>query len=114
MDRMDYREWQEKHPNFMTPELLKYKTIGNYVVELSKGTGIRNEPMYGVSLLEREDGGFSSYIGLEMEVSKPFFDSDEAENYFTNLAESVRICQPFEKDTFRNCVKRELEKLEGG
>jgi len=104
---MDYREWQKEHPNFITPELLKYKTIGNYVVELSRGTGIKNEPIYGVTLLEREDTGFSTSIGTD--ISKPFFNSREAENYFANLVEAVEICQPFEGDTFRNCVKRELE-----
>ena len=99
------------HPNI---ELLTYSevlsvegTIGNYVVELSRGTGIKNEPIYGVTLLEREDTGFSTSIGTD--ISKPFFNSKEAENYFTNLVEAVKICQSFEGDTFRNCVKRELE-----
>ena len=38
--------------NFMTPELIEYRIVGQYAVELSRGSGIWNNALYGVTVLE--------------------------------------------------------------
>lgn len=39
-------------PNFMTPNILKRGKRGALHYEISQGTGIMNEPIYGVTVLE--------------------------------------------------------------
>ena len=44
-------------PNFMTPEPVSYGYIGTqWVYEISTGTGILGEPMWGVSVIDKETG----------------------------------------------------------
>lgn len=38
--------------NFMTPNLVKYGKRGRLVYEISSGTGMRQQPIYGVTVLE--------------------------------------------------------------
>lgn len=44
------------HPNFMTPEVLGYLDIGGPVVEISYGTGMDHEPIFGVTWSRLADG----------------------------------------------------------
>lgn len=39
----------------MTPDVEKYERIGNRIVELSKGTGLDGEDIFGVSEFEYKD-----------------------------------------------------------
>lgn len=41
-----------KGKNFMTPEILFIKHAGKYVVELSTGTGIAGEELFGVTVVD--------------------------------------------------------------
>ena len=44
-------------PNFMTPEPVSYGYIGQqFVYEISTGTDFLNEPMWGVSVIDKETG----------------------------------------------------------
>ncbi len=45
-----YERQFKNSPNFMTPDILAVKQWGDQVIELSSGTGIENEPIYGVSV----------------------------------------------------------------
>lgn len=44
--------WQVRHPNFMTPHVDLILTKGNRVVEMSSGTGFKDEPIFGVTEFE--------------------------------------------------------------
>ena len=41
-----------KSKNFMTPDTIGHRSKGNIICEISKGTGIENETIYGVTFLE--------------------------------------------------------------
>ena len=42
-----------KGHNFMTPNVIKYYNTKLYAVELSSGRGIYNQPIYGVSVIDK-------------------------------------------------------------
>lgn len=60
--------------NFMTPNALRYGWKGDLAYELSEGTGFRNNLIWGVTVV-RSDGT------NEYDLSRCFFDRDEAEAY---------------------------------
>jgi hypothetical protein len=65
--------------NFMTPDVIKYGMAGNYVYELSTGTGFMNDSIYGVSVLERNSGN------KRHDLSKCFGTEAKAYNYIEDL-----------------------------
>lgn len=72
----EFRAWQKKHPNFMTPHIIKLLGFDDFVVELSEGTGINHEPIYGVTL-EKRIGEFD-FVG---HGGKMFYNFDEAKGF---------------------------------
>jgi hypothetical protein len=42
--------------NFMTPYVLETDFIGRWVYELSEGTGLRRQPLFGVTVKHAETG----------------------------------------------------------
>lgn len=42
-------------PNFMTPEVLSYKESKDYWVEVSKGEGFDHQPIYGVTVIRKNN-----------------------------------------------------------
>jgi len=84
-DLRDFRKWQRKHPNFMTPDILKLKKVSDkHLVELSKGRGIDGENIYGVSVLERtKEGGF---VGGFDKLSKMFYSEGKAIRHMDKLS----------------------------
>ena len=103
----EFIEWQREHPNFITPDLLKYDKMGNYVVELSEGRGFTNKPIFGVTLLEKEDDHFKSF---GRGFSQPFHDKRMALDYFDKLSSSLEKCHHIDdKDAFEECMDRRLE-----
>ena len=44
-----------KGKNFMTPNIIEYGNTGNFLYELSEGTGMSGQPIYGVTVLELLD-----------------------------------------------------------
>ncbi|RKX36899.1 MAG: hypothetical protein DRP20_05445 [Thermotogae bacterium] len=99
-----FEKWQKFHPNFVTSELVKYKEIGEYVVELSKGEGFVGEEVFGVTALKREDNRYFSVHDL----SKLFFDREAAEKYFQDLQVAIQRCRGFKEDVFVGCVEKML------
>lgn len=73
--------------NIMTPEWIAYRDVPpgdspweqpiGKVVELTQGTGMENEPIYGVTVLDW-DGG-------RTDESRMFHDQDEAADYFQGI-----------------------------
>jgi len=80
-----FRFWQKSHANFMTPEVVSIQTKGNRVVEISKGTGIEDEPIFGCSEME-------FVHDLEFKTTsrgKMFFTLEEAKNHAKKLMGDV-------------------------
>lgn len=68
--RRDFRRWQKKHPNFMTPHIDKLFIKGEDVVEVSSGRGIDNREIYGVTHMKRLSTGNFKTEGGEMFYSR--------------------------------------------
>ena len=45
-----YRKYKGQR-NIMTPKLIRYGHRGNYVYEVSQGTGMKNETIYGLTVI---------------------------------------------------------------
>lgn len=69
--------------NIMTPEVLVVGTAGPYAVEVSKGTGIKQEPIYGVTVVNRHTGE------PDRELSRCLF-SEEQVNEFLRTLRSIK------------------------
>lgn len=56
MIRTNSKEFKSviKGKNLMTPDVLGYYISGNYIVELSQGTGFSGEQIYGVTVINGE------------------------------------------------------------
>jgi len=106
----EFRRWQSANPNFITPRLLKIRPVDKYVIELSKGEGMKHEPIYGVSLLEREDYGKFKNIGWRANVSGAFDNLKEANRHVERLVDVVESCQLYsdDEDKFIDCLKRKM------
>lgn len=78
--KKDYKNWQKKHPNFMTPYVIKSEEKNNYIVEVSEGEDFNHNKIYGVSLIKRENGTFTS-VHDKSDKSKMFYSRDEAFNH---------------------------------
>ena len=50
--RQKFREGGYRQPNFMTPDCVDMVKRGNMLIEISKGTGIGGDTLYGVTFLE--------------------------------------------------------------
>ena len=68
--------------NFMTPNILKVGKINhNLAFELSRGTGFKNEEIFGVTIVEIQD----EKTKRRSDLSKMFFKKGEAAEYINNL-----------------------------
>lgn len=65
--------------NFMTPNILKRGLRGGFAYELSTGTGFQNQPIWGVTLLDRRTGEHLH------EQCKCFQSREAAERYIREL-----------------------------
>lgn len=81
-------EWQKKHPNFMTPNVLKIQQIGNSIIELSQGLGFEHKKIYGVSKIDFIKGEFKT--NLDSCLNKCFQSKRLAEHYFNTFSEMVK------------------------
>ena len=59
-DLKHFRRWQKDHYNFMTPQIVSLRDRGVYIIELSKGRGIRNDTIYGVTLVKMSGSTYES------------------------------------------------------
>jgi len=111
----EFERWQRDHYNFITPDLVRCRGIGEkYIVELSSGSGITtDERIYGVTLIKKEDDGFSTDVGNEIGVNKALFARDKAEEYFYKVSSAVKECHFIDDEKeFEACVDRKLEREE--
>ena len=73
-----YMKWRREHMNIITPYFLKEKQIGNFIIELSEGSGFSNTKLWGVTIIEYSDGKFN----CGNELSESFVDKTKAEIYY--------------------------------
>ena len=78
-----YHKWARKHPNFVTPNIIKAKRKKktNTVVELSSGRGVfdRKKTLYGVTRIRHTKGRFKTAGG------KMFRNRKSADKYMKKL-----------------------------
>lgn len=68
--------------NIITPHVIRYQHVGNaIVVELSEGTGLSDDKLYGVTVVRKVDNIWKQ----DHYTSKCFDSLDEANNYINNL-----------------------------
>ncbi len=68
----EFREWQKKHRNLMTPTTVRIYRKGKHVIEVSKGRGLKGGIMYGVTKITKTNGGFKT-----SDVGNKLFQDDE-------------------------------------
>lgn len=72
----DFKEWQERVHNFMTPDLVWVKQKGNTFIEISTGTGIDpGTHIFAVSVIRWKGNQFVTDI---TDINKAFMDEKEA------------------------------------
>lgn len=84
-----YRKWQKEHPNFMTPELVKYERKGNYIIELSEGEDFNHKPFYGVSII-KDKGNGEFETDHDSGLNQSFHSRAEAEAHFNTVKEKLK------------------------
>lgn len=75
-----------KGKNIMTPDIIEYRKVGDYFVELSSGRGFGGGTVYGVTVLEETEEGYS-----RSSLSKCLFSASEAYDYIYSLADFEEI-----------------------
>jgi hypothetical protein len=76
--------WDGKGVNFMTPRILKRGRSGDWAWELSEGTGLEHEPIFGATF-RLWDG--KRWTDPEGDVSRLFFDRAEAKRYIGEVTQ---------------------------
>jgi len=89
--RKKFRQWQNNHPNFITPNLEKQSQRNNYIIELSSGRDIDDSKMFGVSVYEHTpENEHSNFTAPNHDLNKPFHDREEAMAYFNMLKKQFK------------------------
>jgi len=74
-----------KGKNIMTPDILDYKKVGGYLVELSTGRGFGSGAIFGVTVLEESEEEEGKY--KRSSLSQCLHDREEAIDYILSLAD---------------------------
>lgn len=73
--------WQGQGTNFMTPGIIEYIDAPNgKLIELSRGTGFDNEPIFGVSVAD------ASGERLFEPDSQMFYSIEDARNHIAEIS----------------------------
>lgn len=84
--KKDFKKWQKRHSNFITPNLKSVCKRESYFIELSSGKGPSNKKMYGVSVYEyTPENEHSEFTAPNHDLNKPFHEETEARRYFNLL-----------------------------
>ena len=80
----DFRKWQRKHYNFMTPDIIKLKQSNNRFVELSRGYSIAGDGafIYGVTVIIYNPTKDTFETQVDSKLNQYFTDHDKALNHF--------------------------------
>lgn len=85
-----YRKWAKIHPNFMTPHIIRLYDRGVFIIELSEGTGMQNESIFGVTIAKMEGSNFVTQGHKFDELNKMFFSQSDAVSYIKQISKKVR------------------------
>jgi hypothetical protein len=80
-----FKRWQARHPNIMTPEVIALRTKRNTMIEVSKGRGMKNENIYGVTKLKRYGNKYKTHGG------KMFYSKKKAMHYAAVLNRKSKL-----------------------
>jgi len=94
--------------NFITPKILEYITFGNNIIELSEGTGIEHEPIFGLThrKYDKEKDEF-----VDLGFGRLFYDKNEAFKS-ANLLKETNLCTDIktrEQEKFCNEYIKDIE-----
>jgi hypothetical protein len=64
--------------NFMTPTVIERRALKDLVYEISEGTGLSSEPIFGVTVLTKQ-------AEHKHELCKLFYSLEEAKEYVESL-----------------------------
>ena len=79
-----FRQWQKDHPNFMTPHIISITRKGSDTfIELSEGTGLGGQPIYGVTIIKKTPEGYRSQY--ESKNNRMFYSLNEAREHVKNV-----------------------------
>lgn len=85
----NFKKWQEEHPNFITPHLVRHAVKGDKVIELSEGWGFSGEKLYGVTVLKMKFDPKKQKITYESvadeKTNKVFDNKMDALKHFNRL-----------------------------
>lgn len=85
----EFKQWQLKHPNFITPNVIKVIQVNNSFIELSEGLGFdRDTFIYGVSKIDYVNGEFKTDI--DSNLNKCFSSKRLAEAHFKRVIEDLK------------------------
>lgn len=83
-----FRQWQKRHPNFITPEILDLEVYEDKIIELSKGNFL-DKDIFGVTILEEcNEGVYTGFKTVNTDLDKCFEDKNEAKDYIKELKEN--------------------------
>jgi hypothetical protein len=72
-----------KNPNFMTPDVIRYGETPSHIFELSEGTDLKGQPIYGVTVIDWAI--HPSDRKHNIELSEMFYSREFAEAYIADL-----------------------------
>lgn len=93
-----FRDWQYDHPNIMTPGVNSVKKEGDYYIEVSEGTGIRGEPLYGVSVIKYNEVD-NTYTTMHDKAQRnsSFAKKEQADAHASTLKTELKNLHKMEK-----------------
>ena len=71
-------------PNPLTPDVIRYGSRHKYLYELTTGTGITGQPIFGVTVIHKDK------TEHDHELSEVFQSRQDAETYIHNLGKYSR------------------------
>ena len=95
-----FKLWQKKYYNFMTPDLISLDIFdNNYLIELSRGTGINQNIIFGVTVInwfyDKEKKQYMFSVNHKEELNRCITTTDNTEmhanNYFDEISNKIKV-----------------------
>lgn len=78
-----FEKYFNGHKNLVTPTLMRYEQVDNFHLEVTKGYGLFNTLVYGLTVIEELAGG---NIKPRRDLSGAFFEKKAIKKYIDFLA----------------------------
>jgi len=89
----EFKQWQKRHPNFMTPEIISILNEKDFIIEVSQGEGMYHEPLFGVTVFKQDKDKGNIIFAKDNDFSNKntcLFRKDEAINYAKEIQKEIR------------------------